>query len=340
MLTLSRRGGVWHLRLRLSSGLDARRSTGESDKVTAELAALRIIADMGIDGAARHAREGMALSTFERLHAEWATARHTATNRERTRYAFLALSRFMGADVIPTAARAEAFVQTRAANTSPATANVDLRTLRAAFNVGVAQGWIKENPFGSVRLMSAPKHERPALSPVELRQVLDAARIVGGGIDIACHLAGLAGLRAGECAACCADWADLSAGVLTVKADARFMPKGKRSRTVPIHPELRDCLMRHARDIGRYISTDSVPRKGWTRVQNMAGVRVPFHSLRHTAATLWAASGVPAFTIQGWLGHSSVTTTEGYVHAACQAYDARVNFTLPDAPAKQERAGS
>ncbi|MCL3817670.1 tyrosine-type recombinase/integrase [Aeromicrobium wangtongii] len=38
------------------------------------------------------------------------------------------------------------------------------------------------------------------------------------------------------------------------------------------------------------------------------------HDLRHTAACLWLAAGVPASTVQAWLVHSSLQTTQIYVH--------------------------
>lgn len=38
------------------------------------------------------------------------------------------------------------------------------------------------------------------------------------------------------------------------------------------------------------------------------------HDLRHTAACLWLARGVDLTTVQAWLGHASVTTTNRYLH--------------------------
>jgi integrase len=38
------------------------------------------------------------------------------------------------------------------------------------------------------------------------------------------------------------------------------------------------------------------------------------YDLRHTAARVWLAAGVPASTVQAWLGHSSLQTTQIYVH--------------------------
>lgn len=38
------------------------------------------------------------------------------------------------------------------------------------------------------------------------------------------------------------------------------------------------------------------------------------HDLRHTAACLWLARGVDASTVQAWMGHASIATTNIYLH--------------------------
>jgi len=38
------------------------------------------------------------------------------------------------------------------------------------------------------------------------------------------------------------------------------------------------------------------------------------HDLRHTAACLWLAKGVDRVTVQAWLGHASIATTNIYLH--------------------------
>lgn len=53
------------------------------------------------------------------------------------------------------------------------------------------------------------------------------------------------------------------------------------------------------------------------------------HDLRHTAACLWLARGVDAVTVQAWMGHESIATTNRYLHhlgtAADSAGLARLN---------------
>lgn len=53
------------------------------------------------------------------------------------------------------------------------------------------------------------------------------------------------------------------------------------------------------------------------------------HDLRHTAACLWLARGVDPVTVQAWMGHASIATTNLYLHhlgtAADQTGLARLN---------------
>lgn len=46
------------------------------------------------------------------------------------------------------------------------------------------------------------------------------------------------------------------------------------------------------------------------------------HDLRHTAACLWLARGVDPGTVQAWMGHESIATTNRYLHHAGNAADA------------------
>jgi integrase len=47
-----------------------------------------------------------------------------------------------------------------------------------------------------------------------------------------------------------------------------------------------------------------------------------FHDLRHTFGTVLARAGVSGFDIQAWMGHSSYTTTQRYLHHAPRREDA------------------
>lgn len=68
--------------------------------------------------------------------------------------------------------------------------------------------------------------------------------------------------------------------------------------------------------LGTYLSPYTIiPR--FKKALERAGVRdVRFHDLRHTFGTQMASSGVPMRTLQAWIGHASVTTTEVYAKYA------------------------
>ena len=57
--------------------------------------------------------------------------------------------------------------------------------------------------------------------------------------------------------------------------------------------------------------------KRFKKIRDAAGVTpITFHGLRHTFGTRMASAGVPIRTIQEWMGHKDIETTEKYAHYA------------------------
>ncbi|GCD91529.1 tyrosine-type recombinase/integrase [Nocardioides sp. LS1] len=67
------------------------------------------------------------------------------------------------------------------------------------------------------------------------------------------------------------------------------------------------------------------------------------HDLRHTGACLWLAKGVDPVTVQAWLGHASIATTNIYLHHLGSSAD-RAGLERLNAPGgaggAQERTGA
>jgi integrase len=62
---------------------------------------------------------------------------------------------------------------------------------------------------------------------------------------------------------------------------------------------------------GHRLHASAVKRTvSWTSLA--CGRRI--HDLRHTAACLWLARGVDLATVQAWMGHASIATTNIYLH--------------------------
>jgi integrase len=91
---------------------------------------------------------------------------------------------------------------------------------------------------------------------------------------------------------------------------------------------------------GHQLHASAVKRSvAWSTVA--PGRRI--HDLRHTAACLWLARGVDPVTVQAWLGHSSIATTNIYLHHLGTAAD-RAGLDRLNAPggaggAQEQRKG-
>jgi len=98
--------------------------------------------------------------------------------------------------------------------------------------------------------------------------------------------------------------------------------KGRRSRLVPLADRVLDIVAELSAgkkaneplcttDQGKILHRSSVVRTlDWETTAR--GRRI--HDLRHTAACLWLARGVDPGTVQAWLGHESIATTNRYLH--------------------------
>jgi integrase len=102
--------------------------------------------------------------------------------------------------------------------------------------------------------------------------------------------------------------------------------KGNRARFVPMHPELaaafKNFLDYSNAKRGRIFSACRSTAWRWTKDALVKAVElnqippgriVGTHTLRHSAARHWLASGVPINHVSRWLGHASIQTTLVYL---------------------------
>ena len=93
----------------------------------------------------------------------------------------------------------------------------------------------------------------------------------------------------------------------------RVVGKGSKLRRVPLTPEARQILERQGSwsHLKRY-TVQRYIRRAALKV----GLPVTFHTLRHTTASRLAAAGANVMHIKDLLGHTSLTTTQNYMHLA------------------------
>ncbi len=163
----------------------------------------------------------------------------------------------------------------------------------------------------------------------------------------------LAGLRKGELYGL--RWCDIAfdAGRIDVHRSYLGLPKGGKSRHLPLHPHLAAILQRwrnecpateeglvfpvEDRRSGRHRTGRRDETRDLAELLRAAGCHVPlkpWHCLRHTFASHFMMAGGNILTLQKLLGHSDLKMTMVYAHLApdfLATEVARLSFEVPSA---------
>ncbi len=212
--------------------------------------------------------------------------------------------------------------------------NVELKILRAAFNVARRQGYILKNPVEAVDLLKPNGHSHQNFSRGQIQKLLDLADWeMKGMILIGCHL----GLRIGDVAHLTWGNVDLEKQTLTLTpaktgkpqikpivgqllAFLRGIPQGI-SKTTPLFPRFYrkkvggknglssafQALM-HQADIDRMEETGKLKGKG------RRFFALGFHSLRASATSFMANQDVSEELRMKIIGHESKSVHDLYTH--------------------------
>ena len=236
-----------------------------------------------------------------------------------------------------------------AAGASPRSAAHHRAVLRGALNVAMRWGLVGRNVASLAGPPRVPEHEVRPLSRADAKAILEAVR--DDRLEALFTVALAVGLRQGE--ALGVRWGDVSldGGTVTVqrslqRVDGEWLflePKTHHSRrTVPLPGPVVAALREHrARQLqerlrlgpawegerwGDLVFTDEAGgplsgfhvRRRFYALLAVAGLPpMRYHDLRHGAASLMAAQGVPMRTAMEMLGHSQISTTANiYVHVA------------------------
>jgi integrase len=233
---------------------------------------------------------------------------------------------------------------------APKTIRNIVATLSALFNFAMAprRRWATANPCVGVELPAVPGSEEIRfLTLDEIDALVEHARPGEfRPLDRAIFLAAaMTGLRKGELLAL--RWKDVDWTAARIRVRQNYVrgefgtPKSKRStRSVPMADEVAgelDRLFQRSRWQGdgdlvfAHPQTGGpLPKPNVTRrmraALKAAGLDSShrFHDLRHTFGTRMAAAGVPLRTLQEWMGHRDLATTQIYADYAPSAREAEM----------------
>lgn len=210
---------------------------------------------------------------------------------------------------------------------APATVNISLRHLKAAF--GKAELWqmLDRNPFWRVPMLRVERRQPRFLSADQMRALLEAM-VAHPPYDLIVCLCALCGMRRGEMAAAIWEWFDFPARTVTICGRKDFKVKDWEARTVPLSSWALSILEPRRRKRG-YVVRWPHGRKNsvlwvyqtWKGLLKHAKLpHVTFQQLRSTFGSLYLQQGVSLSKIALWMGHSSEDVTRRH-YAALTAYD-------------------
>lgn len=232
---------------------------------------------------------------------------------------------------------------------APKTIENVLGALAVLFNFAVRKKWLVVSPMAAADLPKLADGDKPIdeltfLEPAEVERLIEAARPGAyNTLDRALYaMAAFTGLRQGELRGLLWKHIDFGQSKIQVLENItrgrRSSPKGKRRRSVPLAPTAAQLLLTLRAGSKWTRPGDPVfacPSTGepMSRTQLMKRYRealetarldpgFSFHDLRHTFGTTMARAGVPVGTIQAWMGHADLQTTQIYMHYAPAADDA------------------
>ena len=198
--------------------------------------------------------------------------------------------------------------------------------LRAALGLAVRYGWIGVNPALQARPGSTRAGEGRVASREEVDRLVAAAEAdtdTYGNLGFVIRLACATGMRRSEL--CALEWSDVDFNTGTVMVSKALVDaggvtttKGTKThavRAIPLGPSMLATLKEH-RGIGPVLNVSPITlsRRLADLCKQLGIEGLGWHAFRHYAGT--ALVGVTDLrTVATILGHSTIRTTEMYVHA-------------------------
>lgn len=235
----------------------------------------------------------------------------------------------------------------RTNGTGPTTVQRCAHLLSASMSAAVDAEIIDSNPAARLKLPGSAKAQERFLTREEYAAVREQMPTTRDQLII--DMAVFTGMRPGEWAGLHWNRVDLERGIVRVVetfgetvGQIKAYPKGKRTRDIPLTPELvealraeRDgiadlhapCGVAHA--VGTCRSPLVLTTEGGSVIRNTnwsplwreavaaSGIgHARIYDLRHTFASWLLQAGVPLAEVGRLMGHISVATTAGYAHLA------------------------
>lgn len=235
----------------------------------------------------------------------------------------------------------ELYKQVRMQTVSKTSCNIELRVLKALFNLAIKWNWLDRNPLKDVKEFHIPEKKPLSFSDTEIKLIYD--NIQRPFLKDIVRFTLLTGCRINEVLNVQYKDINLSERILNIVNKETFKTKSGKNRFIPINDSLLELLTRIMKQSNVYDLTypetylfnkngfrynrDFVSKE-FKKVLRKAGIdeKFHFHSLRHSYIMQLVRAGVNVRYIQQIAGHSSLSVTEHYIFVNVNDLRSAVNM--------------
>lgn len=222
----------------------------------------------------------------------------------------------------------EFFKKVRLNSVSPVTLNIEIRNLKASYNLAKKFKHSIHNPFTDIKQIKVVEKEKMVFTDEEIPLLIEAIDIpliknfVMIGLYTGMRLAEILNLQ----------WNDilLNDKIIKVLNKENHRTKTTRIRAIPISEKLYPVLVNMKTELNEKYSGEKYLFQSYTKrpfdksfittkfkhyvIKAGLPEHLHFHNLRHTFITQLLRKGVSIYKVKVLAGHSSIKTTEGYAH--------------------------
>jgi len=324
MASKYKRGDVWYLSYYIN-GKRIRKKVGKSKKL-AELARKEIEVKIAKAELGWEEVKDPTFHDFKNEYLRYLAANTRPTTYVRYKKALQHFTHFLQSIGNPSPKLSqisfelvEEYKQKRIEEVKPLTVNVELKVLKALYNLAIKSKCARDNPVKKVAFYREVEKKPKFLSQREIEQLLQNS----GGLHPIIYTFLKTGFRKSELINLGWEDIDFQRKCITVESKEKWYTKTGNSREIPVGDDLLTVL-RNLPKTSHYIFVNTNGKKyGYhltERVKRL-GRRIgmnglTLHTLRHTFISHLVMNGVDLVTVKELAGHSDIKTTIRYAHLA------------------------
>ncbi|HEY5533730.1 MAG TPA: site-specific integrase [Ignavibacteria bacterium] len=223
----------------------------------------------------------------------------------------------------------EYYKEQRLKEVTPSTLNIDILTLKSAFNIGKRLLMLDYNPLDNIKKIRIENKLRLCFTTDEIKLMINNSEYpLKEFIIFALHTA----MRLGEIVNIQMKEIDFENRIIQINNKDSYKTKSGQNRSIGISDELFDVLMNiiYSGNVINYFNPDKylfANEKGFPYRRNYISMEFKklirklglndnlcFHCLRHSALSNLIQNGADIETVKTIAGHSTIRVTENYLH--------------------------